>query len=100
MARSFTDHGAPRSRFGTRPAAATQQPGRSAGAAMANAPDIVQAKDAQDGPGGLALLVRAEALRNPPLAEQFKDLLTQMRRPGRGRTRTPKLRGPASGRSC
>jgi TetR/AcrR family transcriptional regulator, transcriptional repressor of aconitase len=60
-------------------AGATRQPGRSAGAAMADVLEIVRAKDAQDGLGGLALLVWAEALRNPSLAEQFRDLLARLR---------------------
>jgi AcrR family transcriptional regulator len=59
-------------------AVATQQPGRSAGAAVADVLEILRAKDAQNGLGGLALLAWAEALRNPSLAEQFKELLTQM----------------------
>ncbi len=58
---------------------ATQQPGRSVGAVMADVLTTVHAKHTSDGLGGLALLVWAEALRNPSLAEQFNDLLTQMR---------------------
>jgi TetR/AcrR family transcriptional regulator, transcriptional repressor of aconitase len=57
---------------------ATQQPGRSVGAAVADVLEILRTKDAQNGLGGLALLAWAEALRNPSLAERFKELLTQM----------------------
>jgi TetR/AcrR family transcriptional regulator, transcriptional repressor of aconitase len=59
-------------------AVATQQPGRSAGAAVADVLETLRTKDAQNGLGGLALLAWAEALRNPSLAERFRELLTQM----------------------
>ena len=58
---------------------ATQRPGTSVGTTMADVLGLVKAKHAQDGLGGIALLVWAEALRNPSMAEQFNDLLRQMR---------------------
>lgn len=58
---------------------ATHHPGRSVGAAMADGLEIIRAKSADEGFGGLAVLVWAEALRNPSLARRFGDLLTQMR---------------------
>jgi TetR/AcrR family transcriptional regulator, transcriptional repressor of aconitase len=58
---------------------ATQQPGRSVGAVLAELLTIVRAKHDEDGLGGLALLVWAEALRNPSLAQQFTELLAQLR---------------------
>jgi AcrR family transcriptional regulator len=58
---------------------ATQDPGRSVGAVMADVLTAVQAKHDSDGLGGLALLVWAEALRNPALAAQFGELLRPMR---------------------
>jgi AcrR family transcriptional regulator len=60
-------------------AAATQQPGQPAGAALADVLEVVRAKDAESGLGGLALLGWAEALRSPSLARQFQGLLTRMR---------------------
>jgi AcrR family transcriptional regulator len=59
--------------------AATQQPGRSVGAVMAEIFAMIQSRDAQDGLGGLPLLAWAEALRNPELAAQFQNLISQMR---------------------
>ncbi len=58
---------------------ATQQPGRSVGAVMADVLSTVQAGHDSDGLGGLALLVWAEALRNPSLAARFNELLRPMR---------------------
>jgi AcrR family transcriptional regulator len=58
---------------------ATQQPGRSLGAVLADVLDLAAAKQAQDGDGGLALLAWSEALRNPSLAAQFNRLLGEMR---------------------
>jgi AcrR family transcriptional regulator len=58
---------------------ATQQPGRSMGAALADVFEIVQAKHARDSLGALAVVVWAEALRNPTLAKKFRRLLTKMR---------------------
>jgi AcrR family transcriptional regulator len=60
-------------------AATAGHPGRSAGAALADALEIILARDAQDGLGGLALLVWAEALRSPGLAAQFRDLFARLR---------------------
>ncbi len=58
---------------------ASQRPARSVGAVMADVLTIVRAKHEQNGLGGLAVLVWAEALRNRSLADQFTDLLEQMR---------------------
>jgi AcrR family transcriptional regulator len=58
---------------------ATQQPGRSVGAVMADLLAMVQAKHDDAGLGGLAVLTWAEALRNPSLAAQFTELLLRMR---------------------
>jgi AcrR family transcriptional regulator len=58
---------------------AVRRPGSSAGAAMADVLEILRAKDAATGLGGLAVLVWAEALRNPSLAEKFKTMLLQLR---------------------
>ena len=58
---------------------AVRRPGSSAGATMADALEILRAKDAETGLGGLAVLVWAEALRNPLLAEKFKTMLMQLR---------------------
>jgi TetR/AcrR family transcriptional regulator, transcriptional repressor of aconitase len=60
-------------------AAAAEHPGRSAGAALADALEIVLARHAQDGLGGMALLVWAEALRSPGIAAQFRDLFARLR---------------------
>jgi AcrR family transcriptional regulator len=59
-------------------AAASRNPGRSAGAALADALESILTQHAQDGLGGLALLVWAEALRSPGLAEQFRDLFARL----------------------
>ena len=53
--------------------------GRSAGAALADALEVILARDSRDGLGGLALLVWAEALRSPGLAAQFRDLFARLR---------------------
>jgi AcrR family transcriptional regulator len=58
---------------------ATQQPGGSVGAMMADVLSMVRAKHEQDGLGGLAVLVWAEVLRDPSLARQFTGLVNQMR---------------------
>ena len=60
-------------------AATAQHPGQSAGAALADALEVILARDSRDGLGGLALLVWAEALRSPGLAAQFRDLLARLR---------------------
>jgi AcrR family transcriptional regulator len=59
--------------------AAPAQPGRSAGAAVADILEIVRVKEMDNGLAGLALLAWAEAQRNPSLAARFKELLRQMR---------------------
>src|ERR1700742_689922 len=46
-------------------AATAQPPGRSAGAALADALEVILARDSHEGLGGLVLLVWAEALRSP-----------------------------------
>jgi AcrR family transcriptional regulator len=58
---------------------ALDDPGSSIGSVLANIFDIVERRHAQEGLGGLAILVWAEALRNPALAEQFTALLLQLR---------------------
>jgi TetR/AcrR family transcriptional regulator, transcriptional repressor of aconitase len=60
-------------------AAAARHSGRPAGEALADALEIILARDAQDGLGGMALLVWAEALRSPGLAAQFRDLFARLR---------------------
>jgi TetR/AcrR family transcriptional regulator, transcriptional repressor of aconitase len=60
-------------------AAAARHPGRPAGDALADALEIILARDAQDGMGAMALLVWAEALRSPGLAAQFRDLFARLR---------------------
>ncbi len=59
-------------------AAAARHPDQSAGAALAEALEIILTRDAQDGLGGVALLVWAEALRSPGLAAQFRDLFARL----------------------
>lgn len=59
--------------------AASRQPGGSMGVVMADVMRSVQAKDAHEGTGRLALLTWSEALRNPVLADRFADLFTQIR---------------------
>ena len=58
---------------------ATQRPDSSAGAAIAEALDMLRAEDARNGIGKLALIVWAEALRNPGLAARFADMIMQIR---------------------
>jgi AcrR family transcriptional regulator len=58
---------------------ATQERERSVGDLLADVFEILRTKHAESGLGGLALLVWAEALRDPSLAAQFTKLLGQMR---------------------
>ncbi len=58
---------------------ATEQPGRSVGVVIGDLLAMVRAKHDEEGLGGLAVLVWAEALRNPSLAAQFGQLLVRMR---------------------
>jgi AcrR family transcriptional regulator len=58
---------------------ATSQPDRTIGATMAGIFEILRTKDRQDGLGGLAVLVWAEALRNDELRAKFATLLSQLR---------------------
>jgi TetR/AcrR family transcriptional regulator, transcriptional repressor of aconitase len=58
---------------------ASSQPDRPVGTILADIFNILQAKDAQDGLAGLAVLAWSEALRNPVLASRFADLFAQMR---------------------
>ncbi len=51
----------------------------SAGQVMAEIFDLIRAKHAANGLGGLAVLVWGEALRDPALAGRFEELLGQMR---------------------
>jgi AcrR family transcriptional regulator len=60
-------------------AAASRGPARSAGDVVAEVLDLIRAKHARDGLGGLAVLVWAEALSDPSLAARFDTLLGQMR---------------------
>jgi AcrR family transcriptional regulator len=60
-------------------AVAADAPERSVGAVMADIFDLVQNKHAEDGLGGLALLVWAEALRNRELRDKLTTLLTKLR---------------------
>jgi TetR/AcrR family transcriptional regulator, transcriptional repressor of aconitase len=60
-------------------AAATQHPGRPAGAVLADIMDMVRAQDAETGLGKLTVIVWSEALRNPQLAARFTDMITQIR---------------------
>jgi AcrR family transcriptional regulator len=60
-------------------AVAAQDPGRPAGAVLADIMDMVRARDAQDGLGKLTVIVWSEALRNPSLAARFTDMVTQIR---------------------
>jgi AcrR family transcriptional regulator len=50
------------------------------GATLASVLEMIRQKNADDALGPLALLVWAEALRNPALLERFEASLTQMRR--------------------
>jgi AcrR family transcriptional regulator len=58
---------------------AQDDPDRSVGSVLANILDIIAGQHADGGLGGLAVLVWAEALRNPALAEQFTALLLRLR---------------------
>jgi AcrR family transcriptional regulator len=58
---------------------AGRQPAGSVGVVMAEVMRSLQAKDAHEGTGGLALLTWSEALRNPELAGRFADLVAQIR---------------------
>jgi AcrR family transcriptional regulator len=58
---------------------AVREPDRSIGATLAGIFDIVSSREAADGLGGLAVLVWAEALRNPDLADRFTALLRTLR---------------------
>ena len=58
---------------------AARQPGRAAGATLADVLEVVRGRDAESGLGKIALLVWAEALRSPAIATRFKAMLTQMR---------------------
>jgi AcrR family transcriptional regulator len=60
-------------------ALATQRTNHSAGAALADLFAIVDAQQAENGLGAMALLVWAEALRNPVLADRFSELFRQLR---------------------
>jgi AcrR family transcriptional regulator len=77
---------------------AKEDPDRSVGSVLANILAIIENKHAEAGLGGLAVLVWAEALRNPALAEQFTALLLRLRtglaavvreQPGRPAGRSP-----------
>lgn len=59
--------------------AAKSRPSNSVGTLMADVLDIVKAKTAEQGIAGLSVLAWSESLRNPSLARQFDDLMTQMR---------------------
>jgi AcrR family transcriptional regulator len=58
---------------------ATTEPDRSIGATLAAIFEIVRTKHRQDGLAGLAVLVWAEALRDPVLKDRLTGLLTQLR---------------------
>jgi TetR/AcrR family transcriptional regulator, transcriptional repressor of aconitase len=58
---------------------ASSEPDRPVGTVLADIFKIVQAKDAQEGLAGLALLTWSETLRNPVLADRFAELFAQMR---------------------
>lgn len=58
---------------------ATSHPGRPVGSVLADILSILQAKDAQEGLAGLALLTWSEVLRNAELASRFADLIAQIR---------------------
>ncbi len=52
---------------------------RSAGAALADIFETIESKNADDGLAAMALLVWAEALRNPALVARFGELFGQLR---------------------
>ena len=58
---------------------AARQPGRPAGATLADVLEVIRTRDAENGLGKIALLVWAEALRSPAIATRFRAMLTQMR---------------------
>ena len=58
---------------------AARQPGRPAGATLADVLEIVRDGDAENGLGKIAVLVWAEALRSPAIATRFKTIITQIR---------------------
>jgi AcrR family transcriptional regulator len=60
-------------------AVVTQDPGRPAGAVLADIMDMVHAQEARDGLGKLTVIVWSEALRNPSLAARFTDMVSQIR---------------------
>jgi TetR/AcrR family transcriptional regulator, transcriptional repressor of aconitase len=53
-------------------------PGRSLGEVMAGLMTLVRARDSAEDLGAMAVLVWAEALRNPSLARQLRELLARM----------------------
>ena len=57
---------------------AKETPGRSLGDVVAALMALFRASDAAEDLGGMAVLVWAEALRNPALARQLRELLTRM----------------------
>jgi len=57
----------------------TQRPDSPAGAAIAEALDVLHAEDARSGIGKLAVIVWGEALRNPSLAARFAAMVTLIR---------------------
>ena len=59
--------------------AARNRPSSSVGDLMADVLDIVKTKTAEQNVAGLSVLAWSESLRNPSLAGQFDDLMTQMR---------------------
>ncbi|MGI5134069.1 MULTISPECIES: TetR/AcrR family transcriptional regulator [unclassified Streptomyces] len=59
--------------------AARNRPSSSVGALMAEVLEIVKTKTAEQNIAGLSVLAWSESLRNPSLAGQFDDLMTQMR---------------------
>jgi AcrR family transcriptional regulator len=58
---------------------ASSEPGRPIGTVLADIVTVVQAKDAEEGLAGLAVLAWSEALRNPALARRFADRFAQIR---------------------
>ncbi|MFG2421704.1 TetR/AcrR family transcriptional regulator [Streptomyces sp. NPDC048448] len=59
--------------------AARNRPSSSIGDLIADVLDIVKTKTAEQNIAGLSVLAWSESLRNPSLAKQFDDLMTQMR---------------------
>ncbi|WP_393072943.1 TetR/AcrR family transcriptional regulator [Streptomyces sp. LN704] len=58
---------------------ARNRPSSSIGDLIADVLDIVKTKTAEENIAGLSVLAWSESLRNPSLAKQFDDLMTQMR---------------------